>query len=303
MQSWETPEALRLAHLPALQRQGMRQAEHSRVDSLGEQGLAEGGCVASVPFRRRVLCHRPSHSVQSLSPDHPAKQSVCFEGIILFKEWWGCGPRGKDVRTSFTEHLLKKNTCLYKAWNRWLAFQWQWQGSLPGELMRTSCPPRDPPPCWGSTLGLIRGKHMNHGEWEAWCPASGVRILAWNPSRKELRGGGTDTRELAYSPLSLHLVLTIPWLLLFVGQSCLTLCDPMDCSTQGFPVFTIFWSSLKLMAFESVMPSNHLNLCCPLLLLPFPMSQLFAPGGKSIGFFFICNLSETPPGPGLPRWC
>ena len=28
------------------------------------------------------------------------------------------------------------------------------------------------------------------------------------------------------------------------------------------------WSSLKLMSIESVMPSNHLILCCPLLLLP-----------------------------------
>lgn len=52
----------------------------------GEQGLAEGPCVASVPFQKVVPCHRPSHSVQSLSPDHPAKQSVCFEGIILFKD-------------------------------------------------------------------------------------------------------------------------------------------------------------------------------------------------------------------------
>lgn len=52
----------------------------------GEQGLVEGPCVASVPFRKVVPCHRPSHSVQSLSPDHPAKQSVCFEGIILFKD-------------------------------------------------------------------------------------------------------------------------------------------------------------------------------------------------------------------------
>src|SRR5574340_1252275 len=31
---------------------------------------------------------------------------------------------------------------------------------------------------------------------------------------------------------------------------------------------TNFWSSLKLMSIESVMPSNHLILCCPLLLLP-----------------------------------
>ena len=32
--------------------------------------------------------------------------------------------------------------------------------------------------------------------------------------------------------------------------------------------FTISRSLLKLKSIESVMPSNHLNLCCPLLLLP-----------------------------------
>ena len=46
----------------------------------------------------------------------------------------------------------------------------------------------------------------------------------------------------------------------------------------------------KLMSVESVMPSNHLILCQPLLLLPsifpnirFQMSQFFASGGQSIG--------------------
>ena len=53
-----------------------------------------------------------------------------------------------------------------------------------------------------------------------------------------------------------------------VTQSCLTLCDPMNYSTPGFPVLTISWGLLKLMSVESVMPSNHLILCCPLLLLP-----------------------------------
>ena len=50
-------------------------------------------------------------------------------------------------------------------------------------------------------------------------------------------------------------------------------------------------SSLKLMSIKSVMPSSHLILCRPLLLLPpalpasgsFPMSQLFKWGGQSIG--------------------
>ena len=49
-------------------------------------------------------------------------------------------------------------------------------------------------------------------------------------------------------------------------------------------------SLLKLMSIESVMPSNHLILCCPLLLLPsifpasgsFPISQFFTSGGQSI---------------------
>ena len=53
-----------------------------------------------------------------------------------------------------------------------------------------------------------------------------------------------------------------------VAQSCPTLCNPMDCSTPGFPVHHQIWSLLKIMCIESVMPSNHLILCCPLLLLP-----------------------------------
>ena len=52
-----------------------------------------------------------------------------------------------------------------------------------------------------------------------------------------------------------------------VAQSCLTHCDPMDHSTPGLPV-TNSQSSLRLMSIESVMPSSHLILCRPLLLLP-----------------------------------
>ena len=41
---------------------------------------------------------------------------------------------------------------------------------------------------------------------------------------------------------------------------------------------TISWSLPKLMSIESVMPSNHLILCCPLLLLPsiFPSIRVFS---------------------------
>ena len=63
-----------------------------------------------------------------------------------------------------------------------------------------------------------------------------------------------------------------------VAYSRPTLCDPMDCSTPGLPVLTNSWSLLKLMSIESVMPSNHLILCCPLLLPPsiFPSIRVFS---------------------------
>ena len=53
-----------------------------------------------------------------------------------------------------------------------------------------------------------------------------------------------------------------------VAQSCLTLCDAMDCSTPDFPVHHQLPELLKFMSIKSVMPSNHLILCCPLLLPP-----------------------------------
>ena len=63
-----------------------------------------------------------------------------------------------------------------------------------------------------------------------------------------------------------------------VGLSCPTLCDPMDCSTPGFPVLHYSWSLFKLMSIELVMPSNHLILCHPLLLMPlvFPSIKVFS---------------------------
>ena len=45
-------------------------------------------------------------------------------------------------------------------------------------------------------------------------------------------------------------------------------CDPMDCSTPGLSSITNSQSLLKLTSIESVMPSSHLILCHPLLLLP-----------------------------------
>ena len=79
-----------------------------------------------------------------------------------------------------------------------------------------------------------------------------------------------------------------------VAQSCPTLSDPMDCNLPGSSVHGVFqarvleWgaitfsaislSLLKPMSIESMMLSNHLILCCPLLLLPsvFPSIRVFS---------------------------
>ena len=63
-----------------------------------------------------------------------------------------------------------------------------------------------------------------------------------------------------------------------VAQSWLTLCDPMSCSMPGSLSFTISQRLFKFMSIESVMPSNHLILCLPLLLLPsiFPYMRVFS---------------------------
>ena len=56
--------------------------------------------------------------------------------------------------------------------------------------------------------------------------------------------------------------------------SCILLfVTPWSAVYQALLSFIISWSLLKLMSFESVMPSNYLILCRPLLLLPLLVSQ------------------------------
>ena len=60
--------------------------------------------------------------------------------------------------------------------------------------------------------------------------------------------------------------------------SCVQLCHSMDCSMQASLSFTVSQSLLKFMSIESVMPSNNLILCHPLLLLPsiYPSIRVFS---------------------------
>ena len=68
------------------------------------------------------------------------------------------------------------------------------------------------------------------------------------------------------------------WKCSSVQSLSLNLCDPADWSTPGFTVHHQHPSLLKLLSIESVIPSNHLILCHPLLRLPsiFPSIRVFS---------------------------
>ena len=67
-----------------------------------------------------------------------------------------------------------------------------------------------------------------------------------------------------------------------VAKSCVRLfATPRTAAHQVSLSFTISWSLIKFMSIESVMPSNHLILCCPLLLPSiFPSIRVFSNGSS-----------------------
>ena len=90
-----------------------------------------------------------------------------------------------------------------------------------------------------------------------------------------------------------------------VAQLHPTLCDSMDCSMPGFPVHHQLPELIQTMSIETVMPSNHLILCHPLLLLPsiFPSIKVFSNESllhikwpKYWSFSFSISTSNEQPG-------
>ena len=80
---------------------------------------------------------------------------------------------------------------------------------------------------------------------------------------------------------------------------------PWTAARQTFLSFTLSLSLLKLMSIESVMPSNHLILCRPLLLLPsiFPSIRVFSnESALHIRASLIaCNAGDPGAIPGLGK--
>ena len=120
-------------------------------------------------------------------------------------------------------------------------------------------------------------------------------VMAFTKGHPNFEGSSWSSAYLVHPMTSCCLMWTLAVDVKYVqfssvAQSCPTLCDPKDHTRQASLSITNSPSLLKLISIELVMPSNHLILCCPHLLLPqsfpasgsFQMSQLFVSGGQSI---------------------
>ena len=94
-----------------------------------------------------------------------------------------------------------------------------------------------------------------------------------NPQRQQSAFIFLKLHRHWFTPRSYQLTFVI-----VQSLSCVLFVTPWTAAHQASVSFTISWSLLKLMSVESVMPSNHLILCHPLLLLPsiFPSIKVFS---------------------------
>ena len=134
------------------------------------------------------------------------------------------------------------------------------------------------------TSGAVWRKFLTHSEWinKYWISLS-ICVFVFSCNNHllsiyyviETQFSSEEMRQRYFYPLE----LTFKWELQSVQSlSHVWLCDRMDCSTPGLPAHHQLPELLKLMSIESAMPSNHLILCCPLLLLPsiFPSIRVFS---------------------------
>ena len=113
---------------------------------------------------------------------------------------------------------------------------------------------------------------------------SGHRVMPWNPQtlpssclQKSRKNIYLKIEELGSKVYCKMFIKSSDLYCCSIAWSCPT-AAPWIAACQAFLSFMISWSLFKLISIESVMPSNHLTLCCPLLFLPsiFPSIGVFS---------------------------
>ena len=121
---------------------------------------------------------------------------------------------------------------------------------------------------WKTAIG--RGKKHFHRQDDFWIGFqgwTGVWGIAWrwlvseiSESQDQVPSWGSEAPKLVCEHKSHGCCSVLSCVRLFL--------TPWTAARQTSLSFTVSQSLVKLMSIESVMPSNHLILCCPLLLLP-----------------------------------
>ena len=94
----------------------------------------------------------------------------------------------------------------------------------------------------------------------------GILDLSYLSLKVILRGVSYTFKILYIKILFLNIMKIMPKIFVVQSLSHVWLCDPWTAACETSLPFTISWNMLQLMFIESVMPSNHLILWCPLLL-------------------------------------
>ena len=129
----------------------------------------------------------------------------------------------------------------------------------------------------------MRDHLVHHTEGEDWTPERwNSRFMAYSVSvmKAKQKPVSPDSQMVALScgPHCLHRNTNALTQVQFSSSVVSDSVTPQTAACQASLSIINSWSLLKLMSIESVMPSNHLILCCPLLLMPsiFPSIRVFS---------------------------
>ena len=131
---------------------------------------------------------------------------------------------------------------------------------------------------WHPNLGFLTGESQERGVWQAtvhsisktWTQLSDSTNTRKSSIQQQTKKKERKKENPLFKTKTLSSVQSLNFAQLFA--------TPWAGACQASLSFTISWRWLKLMSIKLVMPSNHLILCHPLLLLPsiFPSIRVFS---------------------------
>ena len=143
------------------------------------------------------------------------------------------------------------------------------RGSIPRQVDKKSSFPKEERGVWGSQRRdrcLEFSRRRKDKKFSTFLSLSHIKCFFF------FKPGAVDytTKQFSLNSVQFSSVQSLSHVRLFV--------TPWTAAQQASLSITNSWNLLKLMSIKSVMPSSHLILCCPLLLLPsiFPRIRVFS---------------------------